>query len=115
MEPSRKRARFVELAESAARAVEEAAKRVNIAKNFATDLYELSPLCPGAEDTCQHMEELNEQTAKTWAMALESKTVFQNSAEIIELRKTHSAKNRADRKKVAQMMGVVDDEKLTET
>ena len=104
-----KRARFTYLAEQAANAVEVAAKRVKLAQEMAKQIYESNPNHPGAEETAFFMDEYTEDMAKTWAKALEGKTIFQNSAEVVELRRRQEAQNATHRRNVAAIMGVDSD------
>ena len=101
-----KRARFISLAEQAAIAAENAAKKVKIAHEYADHIYKEHSDFPGAEDTADFMRQLAEQTAKTWFMALEGKTVFQNFAEVAETRKRHQGESNCHKRKVVAMMGV---------
>ena len=101
-----KRARFINLAEQAAIAAECAAKKVKIAHNMAKDIWDNHSDFPGAQDTACFMQDLTEQSAKTWFMALEGKTVFQNFAEVAETRKRHQGESNCHKRNVVAMMGV---------
>ena len=101
---SRKRARLITLAEQAAVAAEEAAKKAKIAADFAEDLHDLYPNYPGAEDAADFLGALARQTAKTWTAALEGQTIFQESAEIIELHARNKRRRDAERLQVSRAM-----------
>ena len=104
--PDQKRARFIELAEEAAAAAEEAAKRVKIAQEFASQLLQEHPDYPAAQDTAEYMEQLTSSAAKTWVLALEGKTVFQNWAEVITIRTKHMDQKSQNKRLVMAYMGL---------
>ena len=101
-----KRAQFINLVEQAAIATERAAKKVKIADNMAKDIWDNHSDFPGAQDTACFMQDLTEQSAKTWFMALEGKTAFQKFAEVVETRKKHQRESNYYKRHVVAMMGV---------
>ena len=104
--PDRKRARFISLAEQAAIAMEEAAKKIKLAEICADQIYKEHPTYPGAEDTADFMQEFVGQAAKTWVMALQGKTIFQNSGEIIGIHVRHDNETLDNKQRVVTTMDI---------
>ena len=83
-----------------------AAKKIKLAKKAADDL--VDTWLPGVEDTVIHMDELSNKAATLWAAACESRTILQDSGELISLRERQEHNRRADRDMVARVMEVSD-------
>ena len=101
-----KRARFITLVEEAEAAMAKAAKKIKLAKKAADDLVDTE--LPGVEDTVIHMDELSTKAATLWAASCSSRTILQDSGELISLRERQEHNRRADRDMVARVMEVSD-------
>ena len=103
-----KRHEFLQKAVEAEIAMQKAAKRIKLAADAARTLAESHPECLGAEEAALHMDELTNKAASTWAMALEGKTVLQETAVIMAIRDKQDRQRRLDRQRVAEVMDIRD-------
>ena len=103
-----KRVRFTKMAQEAEEAMEKAAKKIKLAKSASQLLAEAHPDCHGAEDAAMHMDDMNKKAAVVWAEALEGKTILQDMSQMQKLRERQRQIRRADRQRVAEVMGLQD-------